>query len=187
MLIQSLLIWKSNWPGGTFPKRTHPHAISLFVMHHSNVITKISFHNCSIWALITVKLVICWIWRIFLVLLLVLSKPFLRLTIHLASFTFPNYSNILFVHSLLVAKYWRKLWFLLEDLANSFRIIRTLCLYETLTSWHPSPSVTLIELIIFQRLKHQSIYTDQWCFLDFLRQYWKREVEVFWQYRVMVS
>ena len=31
MLIQSLLIWKSNWHGGTFPKRAHPHAISLFL------------------------------------------------------------------------------------------------------------------------------------------------------------
>ena len=36
MLNKLLLVGKSDWPGCTFPKGAHPHAISLFVVHHSD-------------------------------------------------------------------------------------------------------------------------------------------------------
>ena len=52
----SFEIWTWNWLVRAFSNYAHEHSVTVLLVHHSDVIYQISFHNCSVRTFFTVEL-----------------------------------------------------------------------------------------------------------------------------------
>ena len=56
VLFQPLEVWIWNWLVKAFSNYAHKHSVTVLLVHHSDMIYQISFHNCSVRTFFTVEL-----------------------------------------------------------------------------------------------------------------------------------